>query len=321
MEYTTLGRTGLKVSVAGLGCGGFSRIGQGTGKTEAESIAVVRAALDAGVTFFDTAEEYHTEELLGKALKGVPRDQVVISTKGFSRVGKEPRDPVLVVGSLNASLKRLGVDYVDVYHLHGVTPELYEHSLNNVVPALLKEKEKGKFRHLGITEIPPLDPNQTMLQRAVQADCWDVMMAAYHMMHQGCRAKVFPAMQEKGIGLLNMFAVRVLFSQPGRLQTVMQELAAAGKVPAELAARENPLDFLLTDGGARSIIDAAYRFCRHEPGTDVILFGTGSVDHLQSNIDSILSPPLREADVAQLHALFGELTGVGLDRPGTSAPA
>src|ERR1700704_2131023 len=81
MQYTTLGKTGLKVSVAGLGCGGNSRIGLGTGFTEAQSIALVREALDLGVNFLDTAVSYGTEGLIGKAIKGRRRDQVVISTK------------------------------------------------------------------------------------------------------------------------------------------------------------------------------------------------------------------------------------------------
>src|SRR5712671_2400071 len=81
MEYTTLGRTGLKVSVAGLGCGGFSRLGLGTGKSEADAIAIIREALDLGVNLFDTAAAYGTEPVLGKALAGVTRDQVVICTK------------------------------------------------------------------------------------------------------------------------------------------------------------------------------------------------------------------------------------------------
>src|SRR5215469_3916897 len=83
MEYVTLGRTGLKVSVAGLGCGGFSRLGLGTGKSEADAVALVRQALDLGVNLFDTAAVYGTEEVLGKALKATPRDRVVITTKAW----------------------------------------------------------------------------------------------------------------------------------------------------------------------------------------------------------------------------------------------
>ena len=68
MEYVTLGRTGLRVSVAGLGCGGFSRLGLGRGKSEAEAVALIHRALDLGVNLFDTAAAYGTEAVLGKAL-------------------------------------------------------------------------------------------------------------------------------------------------------------------------------------------------------------------------------------------------------------
>src|SRR5437763_3771234 len=81
MEYTTLGRTGLKVSVAGLGCGGFSRLGLGTGKSEADAIAIIRAALDLGVNLFDTAAAYGTEQVLGKELTGKSHDKIVICIK------------------------------------------------------------------------------------------------------------------------------------------------------------------------------------------------------------------------------------------------
>ena len=97
---------------------------------------------------------------------------------------------------------------------------------------------------------------------------------------------------------------------------VVGELAAEGRLPGRLAEEPDPLGFLLHEGGARTVIDAAYRYCRHERGTDVILFGTGNVDHLRSNVESILRPPLPEADVDRIHALFGALRGVGLDAPG-----
>ncbi len=90
MEYTTLGRTGLKVSVAGLGCGGFSRLGLGTGKSEAEAVGLVHEAFSLGVNLFDTAAVYGTEAVLGKALKGLPRDQVVITTKAWTPRGAGP---------------------------------------------------------------------------------------------------------------------------------------------------------------------------------------------------------------------------------------
>ncbi|MEZ4663515.1 MAG: aldo/keto reductase [Caldilineaceae bacterium] len=105
------------MSVMGLGCGGPSRIGQSADKGDANSIAIVRAALEAGVNFFDTAEAYRTETLVGEALKGVDRDSFVISTKKSYR---NEISPALVRQGLEESLQRLQMDYVDIYNLHGV---------------------------------------------------------------------------------------------------------------------------------------------------------------------------------------------------------
>ncbi|MBQ42380.1 MAG: aldo/keto reductase, partial [Gemmatimonadetes bacterium] len=117
MEYTTLGKTELRVSVAGLGCGGFSGIGRGTGRSESESISIVHQALDLGVNFIDTAAAYGTEVIVGRAIKGYDREAVVISTK--ASVGKVDnlQSPQQVVASLEQSLRDLGVDCIDVFHL------------------------------------------------------------------------------------------------------------------------------------------------------------------------------------------------------------
>jgi aryl-alcohol dehydrogenase-like predicted oxidoreductase len=316
MDYTTLGKTGLRVSVAGLGCGGNSRIGQGTGLSEAESVALVREAIDLGVNFIDTAEAYGTEAIVGRAIASMPRESVVISTKCLIRGGGGLRSGVDVVHALEESLRRLRTDHVDVFHLHAVTPAAYDHALNELAPALLREKEKGKLRHLGITETGPNDPRQEMAQRAVDDPCWEVIMLAFSMMNQGARQKIFPRTLRQGIGTLLMFVVRNIFSVPGLLAKTMKQLADEGRVPASLADSDAPLGFLVHEGGASSITDAAYRFARHQPGADVVLFGTGNRAHLRSNIESILKPPLPPADVRRLYELFGGLEGVGLDLPG-----
>ena len=315
MDYTTLGRTGLRVSVAGLGCGGFSQLGLGTGKSEADAIGIIRAALDLGVNLFDTAASYSTEPVLGKALRGVKRDDVVICTKAPFGVSNPNSTPESAVASLDRSLKQLGTDYIDVYQLHGIAPRAYDHAVAALAPALLREKEKGKFRHLGISETAPGDPEHQMAQRACKDGVWDVLMLAFHMMHQNARDAVFPLTRQFGVGTLMMFAVRNIFSRPERLLATLRELAADGDIPQELAESPDPLRFLAHAGGASSLIDAAYRFVRHEPGADVVLFGTGDMAHLKSNIASILKPPLPDADRARLRELFGRLVGVGLDAP------
>jgi aryl-alcohol dehydrogenase-like predicted oxidoreductase len=315
MEYTMLGRTALRVSIAGLGCGGFSRLGLGTGKSEADAIAIIHEALDLGVNLFDTAAAYGTEPVLGKALRGVPRDKVVICTKAPFGVSSPNATPERAVASLDRSLTELGTDYIDVYQLHGIAPHAYDHAVQVIAPALLREKEKGKFRHLGITETAPGDPEHDMVGRACRDGVWDVAMIAFHMMHQNARERAFPMTRQYRVGTLLMFAVRNIFSQPGRLQATLRDLAADGLVPRELAEDADPLGFLVHERGASSVIDAAYRFVRHEKGVDVVLFGTGSEAHLRSNIASLLKPPLPEADRTRLAQLFGHLVGVGLDAP------
>jgi aryl-alcohol dehydrogenase-like predicted oxidoreductase len=316
MQYTTLGRTGLRVSVAGLGCGGNSRLGLGAGKSEQEAIALVRCAIDLGVNFFDTAEAYGTEEVLGRALAGVARDTVVISSK--SRILDAAGNPLCgaaVVRSLDESLRRLSLEHLDVFHLHAVQAAHYDHVLRELAPALLREKERGKIRHLGITESPPRDPEQAMLKCALGDSCWEVIMLAFHMMNQGARETLFPRARAQGVGTLVMFAVRNIFSRPGVLEKTLLELEEKGEVSRALAGRPDPLGFLVHPSGASSLTDAAYRFARHEAGADVVLFGTGDKEHLRANLVSLCKPALPRADAEKLRALFGHLHGVGLVLP------
>lgn len=315
MQYTTLGRTGLKVSVAGLGCGGFSRLGQGHGSSVAQSIDVVRAALDAGVNFLDTAENYGTEDIVGQAVKPAERDRLVISTKTMIVDAGQRRTPAQVVASLNASLKRLRTDRVDVFHLHAVAPQHVDYAIEVIAPALLKERDAGRIGHLGITETAPNDHVHAALPKAIDSGLFDVVMVAFHLLHQNARDSVFPLTRASGVATLLMFAVRRIFSEPGRLQSVMAELAQRGEFPAAWVDDQAPLAFLTAQPGPLGIIDAAYRYARHEPGVDVVLFGTGNIAHLHTNIQSILAQPLPAAAVALVQQRFGHLVGVGLDSP------
>ncbi|MBV8337448.1 MAG: aldo/keto reductase, partial [Alphaproteobacteria bacterium] len=255
MDYTVLGRTGLKVSVAGLGSGGFSRLGLGTGKSKAEAVALVRQALDLGVNLLDTAAAYGTEEVVGEAIKTVRREDVVIATKAWIPRGEGRRAAERAVASLEGSLRRLGTDYIDIFQLHGVSSDGYEQARDVIAPALLKQRENGKLRHLGITEAASEDPEHEMLQRAVEDEMWDVVMVAFHMMHQNARTKVFPRTMANRIGTLLMFAVRNIFSQPERLAAALRELTARRELPRWLALSPNPLGFLIHDAGAGNIVD------------------------------------------------------------------
>ncbi len=314
MRFRPFGNTGLQASVAGLGCGGFSRLGLGTGGDADNAVAIVRTAIELGVNFIDTAAAYGTEAVVGRGIAGFERSALIIATKsgigpgaGFGR-GPDIATAADVVASLDNSLRTLRTDYVDVFQLHAVTPDNYARVRAELLPALLDERAKGKFRYLGITETPPFDLHHQMLQQAVPEGLWQSVMVAYHMLHQNARSSVFPLTRQHGVGTLLMFVVRGIFAQPQRLADTLKELG----LPS--------LDFLLHSDGAATMIDAAYRFARDAAGADVVLFGTGDHAHLRSNIESLLKPPLPETDVATLHSLFGAVVGVGLDVPGR-APA
>ncbi len=315
MHTTTLGRTGLRVSVAGLGCGGFSRLGLSTGKTAAEATALVRLAIDSGITLIDTAAQYGTEEIVGEAIRHVPRDSVVLATKCLTVLDGAPTTAARLAESIEASLRALGTDYIDVFQLHGVSPERYDRAMTDLLPELIRAREAGKIRFLGITESGGNDRSHTMLQQAVTDGVWDVGMVAFNMLHRTASDHLFPATQAAGVGTLVMHAVRSIFARPDFLAASIRELAATGVVPARLAASDAPLDFLVHAGGAASVTEAAYRFARHSAGVDVVLFGTGSADHLRANIESLNRPPLPAADLAELLDLFGNVSGLGLESP------
>jgi aryl-alcohol dehydrogenase-like predicted oxidoreductase len=319
MDYTTLGKTGLRVSVAGLGTGGFSRMGLKSGKTEDESARLILDACELGINFIDTAPAYGTEGVVGRALQSIPRDRIVVATKSSVQRNGEWWSPERMVASLDDSLRLMGTDYIDVFNLHGVEPQHYDYALNTLAPALIEQQRMGKIRHIGLTENPIVDFTNETLKRALHDPVWEVFMVGFHMMHQGARTNVFPATRENGIGTLLMFAVRSIFADPPRVAREIKDLAAKGLVEPWLGQIEDPLGFLVHEGGASSIIEAAYRFARHEPGADVVLFGTGNAGHLRANVTSLLKPSLPDADRQKLVALFGHLIGIGLDSPQKAA--
>lgn len=308
MHYTTLGRTGLNVSIMGFGSGGPSRAGRTTGKSEADQIAIIRQAIDAGVNFIDTAEAYDTEGVVGQAISGLDRSSLVISTK--KRTWGGSLTPQQLEEGLHDSLKRLQTDYVDVYHLHAVMPDSYESLTESLVPTLQKLRDQGKIRFLGVTEQGNNDAGHAMLQRALQDDVWDVMMVMFNILNQSARERVLAKAQEKNVGILDMFAVRRALSRPERLKEVIQDLVAKGEVDPNDIDEADPLGFVARTEGVANVTDAAYRFCRDEPGVHVVLSGTGDPAHLRENLASFERPPLPDETVQQLKHIFRNVDSV-----------
>jgi aryl-alcohol dehydrogenase-like predicted oxidoreductase len=158
MLHRTLGRSGLRVSALGLGCMGMSEF-YGAGDDQ-ESIATIQRALDLGIAFLDTADMYgvgRNEELVGRAIRG-RRNQVVLATKfgnvrgeDGSRLGVNGR-PEYVVQACDASLRRLGVETIDLYYQHRVDPNT---PIEDTVGAMARLVKQGKVRYLGLSEAAP----------------------------------------------------------------------------------------------------------------------------------------------------------------------
>ena len=154
MQYRTLGRTGLRVSVIGLGT--MVHAGHFGPMKDSESLGAIDAALELGVNFIDTSDAYgagYSETLLGNALKG-RRDKVILATKGGNVMvgpdrGKRNFAPAYIGRVLEESLKRLQTDHVDLYQLHNPTVDVIEHG--EVWEVLERAKKEGKIRHYGVS--------------------------------------------------------------------------------------------------------------------------------------------------------------------------
>ena len=306
MEKIILGKTGLKVTVAGLGGGGHSRLGLPK-YGEEHAAGVVRKAYELGVNFFDTAAVYKTEGAVGRGLEGVPRDSYTLSSKfpyGFDG-NFAPAEELM--RTLEDGLRALRTDYVDIYHIHGLIPKDYDRAMDMYYPVMQKAREQGKLRFFGVTERFAADTAHQMLQKAIAGDHFDVVMTGYNMLNPSAAKTVLPAAIQKGVGVLCMFAVRSALSDPARMQANLDRIAESGQGGPGFRPEAGVFDFLTKDGGAGSIIDAAYRFCRHSPGVGVTLTGTSNISHLEENLRSILAPPLPDSLMERLEALFGNV--------------
>ncbi|MBM4264439.1 MAG: hypothetical protein FJ145_23810 [Deltaproteobacteria bacterium] len=132
-------------------------------------------------------------------------------------------------------------------------------------------------------------------------------MVGFSLINPSARNTLFPLTLKDGVGMLNMFAVRRALSQPKRLKEMCAELVANGAIAKGVLDAYDPLGFILKESDAATLPEAAYRFCRHERGVDIVLTGTGNPEHLQENIAAILKPPLPKIVLDKLKTVFGKL--------------
>jgi aryl-alcohol dehydrogenase-like predicted oxidoreductase len=203
MQTRSLGRSGLQVSTLGLGCMGLS-FGFGPPTDHADAVALLQAAVEQGVTFFDTAEAYGpfaNEALLGEALAPY-REQVVIATKfgfdidpvtGENRGGVNSR-PAHIRTSLEGSLRRLGVECIDLYYQHRVDPQVPIEEVAGTVRDLIAE---GKVRYFGMSEA-----GASTIRRAHAVQPVAALQSEYSLWWREPELSVFPVLEELGIGFV-----------------------------------------------------------------------------------------------------------------------
>jgi aryl-alcohol dehydrogenase-like predicted oxidoreductase len=199
MEKRKLGRQGLEVSELGLGCMGMSQF-YGP-RDDKESTATLERAVEIGVNFFDTADVYgvgHNEELVGKALKKY-RDRVIIATKFGNQVASDGKRsingrPEYVRSACDASLKRLGVDHIDLYYQHRVDQKV---PIEDTVGAMAELVRQGKVRYLGLSEA-----GANTIRRAHAIHPISALQSEYSLWTRDYEDEVIPTLRELGIGFV-----------------------------------------------------------------------------------------------------------------------
>ena len=201
MEKRKLGRQGLEVSAQGLGCMGMSWAYGGS--DESQSIRLLHHALDIGVNFWDTAETYGpftNEELIGRALAGKRREDVIIATKFAWKFGPNSEQvaldssPANIRQSVEGSLRRLRTSYIDLYYQHRLDPNT---PIEDTVGAMADLVKQGKVRYIGLSEVGP-----GIIRRAHKVHPLSAVQSEYSLWTRGVEEKVLPALRELGIGLV-----------------------------------------------------------------------------------------------------------------------
>lgn len=310
MQYRRLGRTNLQVSLMGLGSGGRSQLGQAHGLAQAEITPIVRRAFELGVNIVDTAPAYgDSETLLGNALAGVPRESYILCTKMMPHHTKDGvvRPAADLRASIENSLRQLQTDYLDVFYLHGVPPELLSEVMDQFHDPLVQAQRDGLVRFLGITETFATDHEHLTLSTVIPQGLFDVVMVGYNVLSPAPAQHVLPLAQEHDIGVVIMCAVRGVLLSNERIREVVGEWKDEGLLPGDAVPDDTPLGWL-TGPWAHSVPAAAYKFAVDHPAVGTVLTGTGRMAHLEANAEAILGARLPPELVDRAIRTFGPVS-------------
>jgi aryl-alcohol dehydrogenase-like predicted oxidoreductase len=305
MQYRTLGRTGVEVSTLALGAMNFGRLG-GTSQDDVDTL--VGTALDAGINVIDTADMYgqgESEEMVGKAIAG-RRDDVVLATKATMPMGddrnRQGGSRRWLYTALDDSLRRLGVDHVDLYQMHRWDPRTSD---EETLSALTDLQRAGKIRYFGSSTFPAYRIVQA--QWAAKQSRYVTEQPSYSILQRGAEAHVLPVTQEYGMGVLAWSplasgwlsgAIRAGRPIPTNRAKLMADRFDLTR-PANRARLEAVEELAkVADQAGLTLIQLALGFVTAHPAVTSAIIGPRTLDHLHSQLaaaDTVLGADVLDA--------------------------
>jgi aryl-alcohol dehydrogenase-like predicted oxidoreductase len=329
MQMRVFGRTGMQLSVLGFGCGAVGGLMvRGDAADQERSIA---RAIAAGVNYFDTAVQYGdgaSEKNLGRVLRKLKPAHMVVGTKVRVPPGEFGRITEAITMSLEGSLARLGLDRVDIFHLHNPITEIggetalsVRQVLDEVVPAFQRLRQQGKIGFLGITALG----DTAALHQVIDANAFDSAQIVYNMLNPSAAetlpqnypaqdyGRLFDHTKKAGVGVVG---IRVLAG--GALSGSAERHPIAGPAPEPIGSatrydadvdRARRLLTLVKEGYATSLTEAATRFAISQPAMGTILVGMATPQQFEAALAAVQKGPLSPAALDRLSALRQEFSG------------
>ena len=330
MEMRAFGRTGMRFSILGFGCGAVG--GLMVRGDPADQERTVARALDAGVNYFDTAVQYGdgaSERNLGRVLKALKPANAFVGTKVRLKPEEYSRIGAAVTASLEASLQRLGLEHVDIFHLHNSIADnapgaISERQvLDEVVPTFERLRRDGKLRFPGLTAIG----DTAALHRVIDTGFFQSAQVTYNMLNSSAAAPLpanYPAHDYKrlfdhttaagtGVVCIRVLAGGALSGSPERHPIASpppEPIGSAKTYDADLA-RARRLMPLVTEGFAGSLAEAATRFSLSHPGVGTILVGIATPQQFDTALAAVAKGPLPQAAFDRLAELQRGFVGEG----------
>ncbi|HXA32266.1 MAG TPA: aldo/keto reductase [Acidimicrobiales bacterium] len=297
MDYRTLGRTGVKVSPLCLGTMMFGVWGN---QDHDDSIRIINRAVDAGINFFDTADIYsfgESEEIVGKALATLDRDNIVLATKVHGSMGKDPNtggnSRRWIIAECENSLRRLGTDYIDLYQIH--RPE-YGTDIDETLGALTDLVRAGKVRYIGCSTFPAYEIVQShWVAERRGRERFATEQPPYSILTRGIEADVLPVCQEYGMGVIPWSPLAGgwlsgTFGE-GKDNTSRRSAMRPERYDLSVDTNRRKLQIVtalaeLADQTGLTLIELALAFVAEHPAVTAPIIGPRTMEHLESQLSA-----------------------------------